>query len=72
MIEDPYPPDWKALQAGVARLFNEIGLTAKTEEKLTTPRGEVEIDVLPLMKHRSTKFVTSSNVKTGVQRSRKP
>lgn len=45
MIEDPYPPDWKALQAGVARLFNEIGLTAKTEEKLTTPRGEVEIDV---------------------------
>lgn len=46
MIEDPYPPDWKALQAGVARLFNEIGLTARTEVKLKTPRGEVEIDVM--------------------------
>lgn len=45
MIEDPYPPDWKALQAGVARLFNEIGLSARIEEKLKTPRGEVEIDV---------------------------
>lgn len=45
MIENPYPSDWKALQTGVARLFNEIGLKATTEVKMKTPRGEVEIDV---------------------------
>lgn len=45
MIDNPHPCDWKALQTGVARLFNEIGLTAETEVKLKTPRGEVEVDV---------------------------
>ncbi|WP_371437559.1 restriction endonuclease [Polaromonas sp.] len=45
MIEDPNPKDWRELQAGVCRLLNEIGLTAETEKALTTPRGEVEVDV---------------------------
>jgi hypothetical protein len=45
MIDDPYPRDWKELQAGVCRLFNDIGLTAVTEKQLTTPRGVVEVDV---------------------------
>jgi hypothetical protein len=45
MIESPYPSDWRALQTGVCRLLNEVGLTAEIEKKLVTPRGEVEIDV---------------------------
>lgn len=45
MIENPHASDWKALQTGVARLFDEIGLTAETEVKLKTPRGEVKVDV---------------------------
>lgn len=45
MIEDPNPKDWRELQAGVCRLLTEIGLTAETEKTLTTPRGEVEVDV---------------------------
>ena len=45
MIDDPYPKDWKDLQAGVCRLFNEIGLSAEIEKVLNTPRGEVEVDV---------------------------
>jgi len=45
MIDDPYPSDWKELQVGVCRLFNEIGLTAVVERKLETPRGTVEVDV---------------------------
>lgn len=40
-----WPYDDAYLQAGVARLFNEIGLSARIEEKLKTPRGEVKIDV---------------------------
>ncbi|MDO8887012.1 MAG: restriction endonuclease [Hydrogenophaga sp.] len=46
MIDDPNPQEWRELQAGVCRLFNELGLKADTEVKLSTPRGEVEIDVL--------------------------
>jgi restriction system protein len=45
MIENPYPTDWKELQTGVCEIFNEVGLTADTEHKMRTPRGEVEIDV---------------------------
>lgn len=45
MIEDPNPRDWRELQDGVCRLLNEIGLAAETEKMLTTPRGEVEVDV---------------------------
>lgn len=45
MIDDPYPRDWRELQAGVCRLFSDIGLTAVTEKQLTTPRGVVEVDV---------------------------
>lgn len=45
MIENPEPTDWRSLQAGVCRLFNEIGLTANTEVRLATPRGTVEVDV---------------------------
>lgn len=45
MIENPEPSDWRLLQDGVCRIFNEIGLSAKTEVRLTTPRGTVEVDV---------------------------
>lgn len=45
MIDNPHPKDWRELQAGVCRLMNEIGLAAETEKLLTTPRGEVEVDV---------------------------
>jgi len=45
MIEYPYPEDWRDLQAGVCRIFKEIGLTAEIAKTIDTPRGRVEIDV---------------------------
>jgi hypothetical protein len=45
MIENPNPRNWRALQAGVCRLLNEIGLIAETGKIVDTPRGKVEIDV---------------------------
>lgn len=45
MIDNPHPKDWRDLQAGVCRLFNEIGLSAEIEKVLATPRGEVEVDL---------------------------
>jgi hypothetical protein len=45
MIDDPLPQDWRALQSGVCRLFNEVGLTANVEVACTTPRGQVTVDV---------------------------
>jgi len=45
MIDDPFPEDWRELQAGVCRLFSEIGLTAEVEATLKTPRGTVTVDV---------------------------
>jgi hypothetical protein len=45
LIENPNPRNWRALQAGVCRLLNEIGLTAETGKIVDTPRGKVEIDV---------------------------
>ena len=45
MIDNPKPENWRELQYSVCRLLREIGLSAETEKKLQTPRGEVEIDV---------------------------
>ncbi|WP_306546004.1 restriction endonuclease [Malikia spinosa] len=45
MIDHPHPTNWRELQAGVCRIFREIGLNAVAEKKLSTPRGEVEVDV---------------------------
>ncbi|OHU84112.1 MULTISPECIES: restriction endonuclease [Pseudoalteromonas] len=45
MIDNPVPQNWKELQNGVCRLFNDIGLVAETEKLLQTPRGTVEVDV---------------------------
>lgn len=45
MIENPLPETWQDLQSGVSRIFNEIGLAAEVGKSLTTPRGNVEVDV---------------------------
>jgi restriction system protein len=45
MIDDPHPAEWRELQAGVCRLFCDIGLTAATDVPLRTPRGSVNVDV---------------------------
>jgi len=45
MVENPNPRNWRALQVGVCRLLNEIGLTAEIGKIVDTPRGRVEIDV---------------------------
>lgn len=45
VIDDPNPENWKQLQFGVCRIFNELGLEAEIEKKVKTPRGEVEVDV---------------------------
>jgi restriction system protein len=48
MIENPEPNDWKELQSGVCRIFNELGLKAEAEKEIKTPRGTVELDVFAL------------------------
>lgn len=45
MIENPYPTAWQDLQEGVCKIFNEIGLKAEVGKLISTPRGNVEIDV---------------------------
>lgn len=45
MIDDPFPTDWRELQSGVCRLFNEIGLHADVEVQVATPRGHTVVDV---------------------------
>ncbi len=45
MIENPEPKEWKSLQAGVCRIFNEIGLHAEEDKLIITPRGSVTLDV---------------------------
>lgn len=41
----PDVTDWKDLQNKICLLLNQIGLIAECEKKLTTPRGQVEVDV---------------------------
>jgi len=48
MIEDPQPKDWKDLQKGVARIFEEIGFEVGTERVVDTPRGRIEVDVFAI------------------------
>lgn len=45
MIENYDLNDWKTLQDGVCRIFNEIGLKAETDKEIVTPRGKVSLDV---------------------------
>lgn len=45
MIENPYPETWQDLQNGVCKILNEIGLSAEVCKLISTPRGNVEIDV---------------------------
>jgi len=46
VIDDPLPKDWRDLQAGVQRIFRNVGLSADVEVDLETPRGSVNVDVL--------------------------
>ena len=48
MIENPEPKEWKTLQAGVCRIFKEIGLHAVENKLVTTVRGTVSLDVFAL------------------------
>jgi restriction system protein len=48
MIENPNPIGWRDLQAGVCRIFNEIGLNAEVGKHFETPRGNVEADVFAI------------------------
>ena len=48
MMENPEPDDWEELQAGVCRIFTEIGLQAEQNKKVRTPRGEVSLDVFAI------------------------
>ncbi len=45
MIENPEPKEWKSLQAGVCKIFKEIGLHAEENKIVNTPRGRVSLDV---------------------------
>ena len=45
LIDETLPTDWRDLQAGVCRIFQDIGLTAEESKALKTPRGTVEVDV---------------------------
>lgn len=48
MIENPEPKEWRSLQSGVCRIFNEIGLHAKENKLIITPRGSVSLDVFAI------------------------
>ena len=48
MIEHYEPKDWRTLQDGVCRIFNEIGLNAETDKEITTPRWKVTLDVFAI------------------------
>mgnify|MGYP001352841085 CR=1 FL=1 len=48
MIQNPAPTDWKDLQAGVCRVFREIGLHAEQDKVIKTPRGKVSLDVFAI------------------------
>jgi restriction system protein len=48
MIENPEPSNWKDLQAGVCRIFNEIGLKAEQDKEIKTPRGTLSLDVFAI------------------------
>lgn len=45
LIDDPNLPEWRDLQARVARIFQEIGLSAEVNKVVETPRGKIELDV---------------------------
>jgi hypothetical protein len=57
MIDDPLPKNWRELQAGVCRLFNEIGLTAEEEASLKTPRGTTTVDVFAVDNQSVNKII---------------
>ncbi len=48
MIEIPEPKEWKSLQSGFCRIFNEIGLHAEENKLIITPRGSVSLDVFAI------------------------
>jgi len=48
MIENPEPSNWRDLQAGVCRIFNDIGLQAEQDKDVKTPRGKVSLDVFAI------------------------
>ncbi|ELP5717210.1 restriction endonuclease [Enterobacter asburiae] len=48
MIDDPLPDDWRELQAGVQRIFRNVGMKADVEVDLQTPRGTINVDVLAI------------------------
>lgn len=45
MITKKIPDTWHALQNEVGRILEESGFTVEIEKKVTTARGEVELDV---------------------------
>lgn len=45
MITTTYPATWEDLQREVARILAECGFTVELEKRVTTVRGEVEVDV---------------------------
>lgn len=45
MIIFPEPTDWKDLQDKVCLLLRQSGFIAEKEKSVTTPRGQVELDV---------------------------
>lgn len=48
MIENPLPPTWKHLQEQVNQILNDVGLESEIEKTISTPRGNVEIDVFAI------------------------
>lgn len=45
MITRREPAGWRELQDMVSRILSECGMTVETEPRLTTARGQVEVDV---------------------------
>jgi hypothetical protein len=45
MILNPNPSDWRELQESVSFILNSSGIKSEVGRKITTPRGELEVDV---------------------------
>jgi hypothetical protein len=46
LITSKIPDTWQELEELVTRILNECGMKANRKVVLTTPRGQVEVDVL--------------------------
>lgn len=51
------PSDWKDLELKVSKIFADIGFSVEVEKDISLVRGKVNVDVIAIKKHLTTKEV---------------